>query len=505
MDLNTAKHVNLLLNYGFNKVLFNITQLPEVLEKMAVVLHCESLLFSVDSTPIVFDDMMKPILDYGYSMHLFTPNTVSERDAFEAKLMDVMMPSPSDVKTEFHKRYLQSPDEATSYLYRLSKDVNYIKVNRLAHNIGWRYQSAYGNLELTINLAKPEKDPRDIARAKTLEQTQDKNIPLCVLCKENEQNYYNARMNLRIVPITLANELWHFQYSPYLYYHEHAIILHDTHRPMHISLNTVDYLIDFVDHFPSYFIGSNADLPIVGGSILNHDHFQAGKHTFAIENAKDSHVFETDDDEIIHVSILHWPLSTLRLKSMSSKMLKHYANHFIALWKSYSDQTCEINAFTGDTPHNTVTPILRKKGAFYEMDLILRNNRTTKEHPLGLFHPHEDVWHIKKENIGLIEAMGLAILPGRLKDECQSIISSHNNNQKILPKELKHHQVWYDTLKSTYSDLSQQDLNKEIGKKFERVLLDAGVFKQDKVGIKGFKSFVYETLHHMRHSKKHIS
>ncbi len=435
----------------------------------------------IKSSILDFDLALEKMIDRGYTLHLFSPNTIEERDAFEAYLYDFVMEDPLTVKKKFHDQYLLSPKHATSYLYKLSKDVNYIKTDRLKQNIKWIYDGTYGPLEMTINLAKPEKDPRDIAKAKDLHV---EGRPKCVLCKENEHNYWNARMNLRIVPIRLGGELWHFQYSPYLYYDEHAIILHDEHRPMKITEKTMDYLFDFVDLFPSYFIGSNADLPIVGGSILNHDHFQGGKYHFPIEDAKP---IASYNDQSVDIEILHWPLSTLRLRGIHRNEIKDIVYRIFAAWKVYQNDALEIIPKTKETPHQTITPIVRKRDHGYEVDLILRNNRTSDSFPDGIFHPHADVHHIKKENIGLIEAMGLAILPGRLKEEMTYAIDylTRGHSHPSIEK----HRLWLDELKEKKIG-SFEEIQKEIGRRFERVIEDSGVFKQNDLGIQAFKEFI---------------
>lgn len=435
----------------------------------------------IQSSLADFELARNKMIDRGYALRLFSPNTIEERDAFEAYLYDFVMEDPVTVKNKFHDQYAISSEHATSYLYRLSKNVNYIKTDRLKQNIKWVYAGTYGLLEMTINLAKPEKDPRDIAKAKDLSV---EGRPKCVLCKENEHNYWNARMNLRIVPIQLGGEIWHFQYSPYLYYDEHAIILHDLHRPMKISEKTMDYLFDFVDQFPSYFIGSNADLPIVGGSILNHDHFQGGKYHFPIEDAKPIVFYNYQSTDI---EILHWPLSTIRLRGIDRNDIKDIVYRIYAAWKVYQNEALEIIPQTKDTPHQTITPIVRKKDKGYEVDLILRNNRTNDEYPDGIFHPHADVHHIKKENIGLIEAMGLAILPGRLKDEMTYAID-YLTLGKMHPS-IEKHLPWLNQLKEKKIDSFEQ-IQKEIGRRFERVIEDSGVFKQNDRGIQAFKKFI---------------
>jgi galactose-1-phosphate uridylyltransferase family 2/galactokinase len=460
--------------------LFPANEKDARLKKLSDLLHV-----CIDDTILDFDmnldHALQLMIDRGYTLNLFSPNTTEERDAFEAYLYDFVMEEPKVVKQNFKDKYLVSPDFATQYLYQLSKDVNYIKSERLKQNTKWRYEGTYGPLEITINLAKPEKDPRDIAKAKDLIV---EGRPKCVLCKENEHNYWNARMNLRIVPIILGGELWHFQYSPYLYYDEHAIILHDEHRLMKITDKTMDYLFDFVDQFPSYFIGSNADLPIVGGSILNHDHFQGGKYHFPIEEAK---TIKTYRYQGIVIEILHWPLSTVRLKSNHRETLKTIVEKIYQAWKAYRNEALEIIPWTKDTPHQTITPIVRKNEGHYEVDLILRNNRTNEIYPDGIFHPHPDVHHIKKENIGLIEAMGLAILPGRLKEEM--IYALDYLSLGVMHPSIDKHLPWLDTLQDKKIHSFEQ-IQVDIGRRFEKVIEDSGVFKQNKEGIEAFQEFI---------------
>ena len=439
------------------------------------------------SSPKTYEQIMHVLLKRAYELNLYPIDTIDEMDAFEAKIIDILMPTPTDVKATFKNLYDQSPKKATDYLYRLSQDVNYIKVKRLKENVSWTYRSRYGQIGLTINLAKPEKDPRDIAKAKDLDHSNSRMfVPKCVICKENERNYYNARMNLRMVPLVLGDETWHFQYSPYQYYNEHAIILHDEHKPMKINEKTFTYLFDFVDQFNSYFIGSNADLPIVGGSILNHDHFQAGKYKFPIEDAKVLYSFEKDECE---VQLLKWPLSTIRIRSANRYQIEKLGRYYHRKWLTYENQDLDIIPKTEHIYHQTITPIVRKKKNIYELDLILRNNRTNETYPDGIFHPHHDVWHIKKENIGLIEAMGLAILPGRLKLELQEIKECINFKNEPT-QSLEKHIHWLDMLKKKYLHITEEDLLIEVGKIFERVLEDAGVFKQNRLGINALKEFM---------------
>ncbi len=485
--MNHQELLSSLISYAIDKHLIKTEEISTRLGFLCDLFQYEPF-DVINSVKRPYHEWMTDCLDLAYNRGILAWNTIDERDAFEAKIMDLVMPSPSEVKERFHHLYQQSPWDATDYLYQLSKDVNYIKSRRLKENIEWIYESPYGKLEMTINLAKPEKDPRDIANAILEKKESTEGRPLCVICKENEQNYWNARMNLRIVPITLSDELWHFQYSPYLYYNEHAIILHDIHKPMHISHKTFDFLFDFINQFPTYFIGSNADLPIVGGSILSHEHFQAGRYHFPIEYAKPMRSFTHVPGLVIEH--LNWPMTTIRFKSKDQSLVKLYGCHLYDLWKHYNNPMLSIVSSTGNTPHNTITPIARLTEDGYELDIILRNNRTSEAYPFGIFHPHEDVHHIKKENIGLIEAMGLAILPGRLKSELDLIEKVLKNGLPSDPA-LDKHSHWMAYLQKL-PKLDSKVLFSEVGKKFERVLLDSGVFKLDYEGIRAVHQIIME-------------
>ena len=489
--------INQFINYGLNRGLINNQDVQKSKNCLIQALGESDFSFEIDSKVECFQEPLDLLMIEASNKKKFHPDTTDERDAYEALLFDCIMPTPQSTKEMFRHLFDIEPKLSTDYLYQLSKDVNYIKSDRLKQNIHWLYSGKYGTLQMTINLAKPEKDPKEIALAKSRIIENLGNRPQCVLCKENEHNYWNARMNLRIVPLVLGDETWHFQYSPYLYYNEHAIILHDEHRPMKLSRNTFTYLFDFIDLFPSYFIGSNADIPIVGGSILNHDHFQAGKHHFPIENAEVIESFDLMKD--VSVSHINWPLSTIRFSSKYRNLLEDLCSHFLDEWKLYKNIDLDILPFTECIPHNTITPILRKRNGFYEMDLILRNNRTNEKYPDGIFHPHPDVQHIKKENIGLIEAMGLAILPGRLKTEIQLSIDYLNHKGK-LEATLEKHLPWLKEL-STHSTefIDEHFFYQEIGKKFERVIEDSGVFKLNKTGNAAMHQFIIQTIKKHNH------
>ena len=417
-------------------------------------------------------------------------NQQAAREIFEAAVMDLITPLPSVVNQRFWELYQLDPPRATDYFYQLSKANNYIQTRNIARNIAFKGSTPYGEMDITINLSKPEKDPVEIARARELPQV---NYPKCPLCMENEgyRGHYNhaARQNHRIIRLTLGEEMYGFQYSPYLYYDEHSIVLNEQHIPMRINRESLDHLLEFVTQFPHYFIGSNADLPGVGGSILTHDHYQAGRYEFPMERAQVRKVYPITQHPDVTLATIHWPMSVLRLRSANRPSLLEVADQITTAWREYEDLNCEIKAYT-DQPHNTVTPIVRRIGQDYEMDLVLRNNRSTDEFPLGIFHPHPDVQHIKRENIGLIEVMGLAILPPRLKQETEQVAQYL---QGLIPIEAvaQNHQEWALSLpKVEGGERAQQVVRQGIADKFTRVLEDAGVFKQDAAGQKGLERFI---------------
>ncbi|MFX0560108.1 UDP-glucose--hexose-1-phosphate uridylyltransferase [Tepidibacillus infernus] len=419
----------------------------------------------------------------------------AEKEILSAKIMNVFLPRPSDVNKEFYGKYSKDPAEATNYFYKLSRNSNYIQTKSIAKNINYVTETPFGELDITINLSKPEKDPRQIVRERELKIPSTK-YPKCLLCIENEgyvgRINHPARSNHRIIPIELSEEPWFFQYSPYVYYNEHSIILSGEHRDMKIDRGTFQRLLEFVEKFPHYFIGSNADLPIVGGSILSHDHYQAGNYEFAMAKAVDDYTFSLSNYPSIQASVIKWPMSVIRLRGKDKEELVDASNVILEKWVNYSDPEVNIIAYTNETRHNTITPIARKRNGQYEVDLVLRNNRTSEEYPLGIFHPHQDVHYIKKENIGLIEVMGLAVLPARLATELVEI-------EKFLlgmPHQVKdYHMQWAKEIKEQYaasitSDTVKDILKKEVGFKFLKCLEDAGVFKRDEVGQKAFKRFI---------------
>jgi UDPglucose--hexose-1-phosphate uridylyltransferase len=409
-------------------------------------------------------------------------------DNFKAKIMNAMMDRPKTVIEKFWRNYQESPVQATNYLYCLAKDTDYIQTKRIQENIRWHHQTEFGILELTINLSKPEKDPKQIALVKENRS----GYPKCQLCPENEgyQGYplYESRANMRIIPLSLHGETWYFQYSPYSYFPEHAIILKEEHIPMVMNENVFSKLLGFLDYFPEYFVGSNAELPIVGGSILNHEHFQAGRYHFPIEKAAEEMVMKSDG---VFVSVLKWPLSTVRLKSESQGKLISMAGKILKFWREYENRELMI-INSQECLHNTITPIARKQGNEYVFELILRNNATTDEYPYGIFHPHANLHHIKKENIGLIEAMGMGILPARLKTEFD-LISRYLSGEESLYHDVRiiKHQPWISEIKACYaSNNPEAFLLEETGKVFSEVLKDAGVFKMDAISHRAFYDFI---------------
>jgi len=418
-------------------------------------------------------------------------------DLFDTKLMGVFTPFPSTVRKTFAGLYETDPVKATDWYYNLSRNTNYIRSQRVARDKKWTYGCEYGELDITINLSKPEKDPRAIAAEKNAPQS---NYPKCQLCAENEgyagRMNHPARQNHRIIPVTINNSDWFFQYSPYVYYNEHCIVFNSRHTPMKIEKATFGKLLDFVKQFPHYFVGSNADLPIVGGSILSHDHFQGGNYEFTMAKAgiEQEIAFAGYDD--VQAGIVKWPMSVIRLAAKDTDRLIELADKILTKWRGYTDEDAFVYAYTDGTPHNTITPIARKKGEFYQLDLVLRNNITTEERPLGVYHPNPSLHHIKKENIGLIEVMGLAVLPGRLSRELDSLKTAILAGSDIRKDEsLEKHADWVDELKEKYTftaENTEEILKQEVGKVFKEVLEDAGVYKCTPQGREAFLRFVRE-------------
>ena len=415
------------------------------------------------------------------------------REILGADLMDLVTPCPSQVNLDFWATYTQSPEQAIADFYQLSQKNDYIKLKAIAKNIAYRVPSDYGELEITINLSKPEKDPKEIAAAKLVKSS---NYPQCQLCMENEGYHgrvnHPARSNHRIIRFDISGQEWGFQYSPYAYFNEHCIFLDSQHRPMAISRQSFERLLAIVEQFPGYFAGSNADLPIVGGSILTHDHYQGGRHVFPMEVAPLQKSFTFEGFESVKAGIVQWPMSVIRLTSDSKEDLTELADKILLAWRQYSDPSVQVLAESNGTPHHTITPIARKRDGQFELDLVLRDNQTSPEHPDGIYHPHKDVQHIKKENIGLIEVMGLAILPPRLKEEVEQV-AAYLVGEDVLVAD--YHQEWADELKGSHPGLTDKDqaleiVQESVGKIFARVLEDAGVYKQTEEGQAAFMRFV---------------
>ncbi len=443
---------------------------------------------------VELEPVLKELLDYAVERGLIEDSVVY-RDLFDTRLMNCLMPRPSQVIKTFNEKYAVSPKEATDYYYKLSRDSDYIRRYRVCKDMKWVTKTEYGDIDITINLSKPEKDPKAIAAAKLAKQS---GYPKCQLCRENEgyagRTNHPARENHRIIPITINGGQWGFQYSPYVYYNEHCIVFNGQHVPMKVERATFVKLFDFIKLFPHYFIGSNADLPIVGGSILSHDHFQGGNYEFAMAKAPVEREFTVKGYEDVKAGIVKWPLSVIRLSCADEKRIIDLADHILKAWRGYTDEEAYVFAETDGEPHNTITPIARKRGDMYELDLALRNNITTPECPLGLYHPHNELHHIKKENIGLIEVMGLAVLPSRLKEEMEILSDYIVNGKDIRSNEkIEKHADWVDEFRPKYPVINAGNvdavLKEEIGIVFKKVLEDAGVFKRDAKGQAAFDRF----------------
>lgn len=443
---------------------------------------------------VELEPVLKELLDYAVEKGLIEDSVVY-RDLFDTRLMNCLVPRPSQVIKTFKEKYAASPEEATNYYYKLSRDSDYIRRYRVCKDMKWVTKTEYGDIDITINLSKPEKDPKAIAAAKLAKQS---GYPKCQLCRENEgyagRTNHPARENHRIIPITINGGQWGFQYSPYVYYNEHCIVFNGQHVPMKVDRATFVKLFDFIKLFPHYFIGSNADLPIVGGSILSHDHFQGGNYEFAMAKAPVEREFTVKGYEDVKAGIVKWPLSVIRLSCTDEKRIIDLADHILKAWRGYTDEEAYVFAETDGEPHNTITPIARKRGDMYELDLALRNNITTPECPFGLYHPHNELHHIKKENIGLIEVMGLAVLPSRLKEEMEILSDYIVDGKDIRSNEkIEKHADWVDEFRPKYPVINAENVDavikEEIGIVFKKVLEDAGVFKRDAKGQAAFDRF----------------
>ena len=462
---------------------------------LLALLKMDALDEDAPAADLPLHELLEKLCDYAAEKGIIE-DSITYRDLFDTALMGALTPRPSEVQKKFAALYEKSPREATDYYYALSNDTNYIRRDRIAKIIKWEPDSDYGTIEITINLSKPEKDPKAIAAAKNAPQS---GYPKCLLCRECEgyagRVDFPARQNHRIVPLTINNEPWFMQYSPYVYYNEHCIVFNSKHVPMKIDRSAFAKLLEFVTVFPHYFIGSNADLPIVGGSILSHEHFQGGHHEFAMERAPIETEISFPGFDGVRAGIVRWPLSTIRLQSPDRESLVELADRILTAWRGYTDESAFIFAETDGAPHNTITPIARRRGELYELDLVLRNNITTEEHPLGVYHPHAELHHIKKENIGLIEVMGLAVLPPRLKPELEALAEGILAGRDLTADPLTaSHAAWaYDFMKR-YDDINADNVTEiiraEVGKVFAKVLEHAGVYERSENGKKAFLRFV---------------
>ena len=471
------------IDYTRNKLLYTLC-LPSY-EGNGEVVECKEELVCILS------DIIQYALDTG-----LVSDSITEQDLFDTKVMDCILGRPSEIVRKFDELFKESPKEATDWYYDFSKATNYIREDRIVKDVKWQADSPYGKLDITINLSKPEKDPKAIAAAKKLVQT---GYPKCLLCRENEgfagDMNKPARENHRLIPLTLSGENYFLQYSPYVYYNEHCIILNERHVPMKIDRAVFLKLLEFTEKFPHYMAGSNADLPIVGGSILTHDHFQGGNYEFPMARAGLREEVRFKGYEDIKAGVVDWPMSVIRLTGKDYKKIAELADKILGIWRGYSDEAVDVLAESDGEPHNTITPIARRRGDDFEIDLVLRNNRTTEEYPLGIFHPHDKLHHIKKENIGLIEVMGLAVLPGRLKSEMDSLRTALLEGKDIRNDEvLGKHADWVDEFMAKHKDFNKDNaegvIRQEIGLVFSEVLTDAGVYKDDEKGRKGILRFI---------------
>ena len=492
MERNIYRLIASLMQYAQTNGLANPADRTYYLNCLLDILELDAW----DEQPPIKAMSLQSILDElcNYAVeHEIIEEGIASRDLFDTRIMGLFTPLPSVVQQYFWDAYEASPVQSTQYFYRLSRNVNYIRTERVARDLRWKYDGKYGELDITINLSKPEKDPKAIAAALTAKKVA---YPKCQLCHENVgyrgRLDHPARQNLRTVPMEIAGERWHLQYSPYVYYNEHCILFNEQHVPMRITHQTFDRLLGFVEKFPHYFIGSNADLPIVGGSILTHDHFQGGNYTFAMQTAGTQKRFSIVGYEDVRVEWLNWPLTVIRLTGTKPRV-RELACKVLDTWRGYTDASHNLFAETNGTPHNTITPIARREGERFQLDLVLRNNITTEEHPLGLYHPHAEKHHIKKENIGLIEVMGLAVLPSRLKAELHEIEERFIAGLPLDTEGTSKHAAWFERIcqkRSVTAKNIMAVLQEEVGRVFEAVLEDAGVYSPDETGMSGVARFL---------------
>ena len=492
--MNIITCIDSLVSYAMNRGLAQPVDHQVLTNRLLDLLRLDDYAPAEEPLSEDLEEILSGILSYAVEQGLCEEG-ITARDIFDTRIMGAITPMPREVIETFNGLYAQDPVKATDWYYQFSCNTDYIRRYRIAKDMRWKYASDYGEMDITINLSKPEKDPKAIAAAKNAPQTA---YPKCQLCCENEgyagRMNHPARANHRIVPIEVCGEAWCLQYSPYVYYNEHCIVFNSRHIPMKIDRSAFEKLLDFVRAFPHYFVGSNADLPIVGGSILSHEHFQGGHYTFAMETALVEQKLSFAGFEDIDAGIVKWPMSVIRLRGSDPARIAALADRILTLWRGYTDESVSIIAFSDGQPHNTITPIARRRGEDYELDLVLRCNITTQEHPLGVFHPHADKHHIKKENIGLIEVMGLAVLPSRLKKELSALAEALANGQEIENDALlSKHAPWVQELKAQYTFTADNALDiilQETGKVFAAVLEDAGVYKNTPEGKSAFLRFV---------------
>lgn len=489
MDLNS--NISALVQYGLDKKLIEPCDKAFIINQLLIPQQLDSF-EPVETRPMPLEQILKGLVDDAVNRGIIENDSTS-RDLFDTKLMGILTPLPREVRSKFAALYAEDPKAATDWFYKFSQDTDYIRRYRIQKDLRWKTSTEYGNLDITINLSKPEKDPKAIAAAKAAPQS---GYPKCQLCAENEgyagRMNHPARQNHRIIPITIGGAQWYLQYSPYVYYNEHCIAFNAKHTPMKIDKAAFEKLLDFVTVFPHYFIGSNADLPVVGGSILSHEHFQGGCYTFPMEKSPIERKIEFKGFEDVKAGIVKWPMSVIRLTCADKQRIADLADRILQSWRGYSDADAFIFAETKGEPHNTITPIARRRGGDYEMDLVLRNNITTEEHPLGVYHPHAELHHIKKENIGLIEVMGLAVLPSRLKRELAALEDAILMD-KLITGDLAKHAQWVEELKTRCKFTPENTgmiLKLEVGKVFAKVLEHAGVYKRNLDGAAAFDRFI---------------
>ena len=491
-----CERIRQLVKYGLKEGLLEKEDEIYTINRLLELFGLDEMEEEDETGGMELEEILADMLDYAVQKGLMEDNSITCRDLFDTKIMGLLLPRPSEVIRRFWKLYEEeSPKAATDFYYKFSQDTDYIRRYRICRDQKWVTPTEYGDIDITINLSKPEKDPKAIAAARLAKQG---GYPKCLLCMENEgyagRINHPARQNHRIIPIEINGSKWGFQYSPYVYYNEHCIVFNSEHIPMKIEHATFCKLFDFVKQFPHYMVGSNADLPIVGGSILSHDHFQGGNYEFPMARALVERTFEVKGFEDVKAGIVKWPMSVIRLSGPDTERIIALADWILDTWREYSDEEAFIYAYTEGEPHNTITPIARKRGENYEIDLVLRNNITTPEHPLGVYHPHAGLHHIKKENIGLIEVMGLAVLPARLKEEMEQLAEALLENKDIRTiEELEKHADWVEEFLPNHI-LAKENvmdiLHEEIGKVFSQVLEDAGVYKRTQEGQKAFDRFI---------------